>query len=242
MKKGIKFLIFILIIIIIIGAFSLYKYSDLFLLNNITIMNNNRVDSIKLAEYISDKNIKFFDLDKYELEEFINSYPCIRESHIKKGFPNKIEVVINERIPVVSVFYAEQYLLVDEDLVVIDVVKEKPNYLYEISYKFENFHIGKKINDQKSFVLKNAVDLVFLINSLEFEFHPDIIIKDGNINTIISDDISANFGDGENMESRFNSMISIYENMKKDGIEKGCINVSHDGYPTLEMFEEGNWN
>lgn len=233
-----NFLILIFLGALVYLGFYVYNETDVFIIKDVSILGNVRISENELKAYLLSDDLHYFKLNEYELNEKLESYPKVKDGMITKVFPDRLEIVVNERMPVVAVAYSEQFLLVDEDMVVVEVSDDISNYYLIEGYNFENFMVGYEIKDAHRYVLENAINLAFLVMHYDLLENPKIVIEDKDINLLITDNLRAEFGNGENIEERFNSMIAVYETAMDNGLTSGVIKVFHDGYPALEPFEE----
>jgi len=230
------------IILVLLGLFGylgyyVYNESDVFIIKNVDIMGNIMISESEIENFIMGDNLHYFKSNQYDLKEKIEGYPKIKDCAITKVFPDGLSIVITERLPVAAVFYSEQYLLVDEDLYVVEVT-DNPRSFYVISgYSFDDFNVGHQIKDDHRYILNNAIDLALLSMYSELE-NTEINIIGKKIEVTLSDTLKAKFGDGENIESRFSSMIEVYFEISKNSNPSGVIDVSHDGLPVFQPFEE----
>jgi len=233
-----NFFVLILIGVLCYLGYYIYEETNVFIIKDISVMGNIRITEEDLKDYLLTDELHFFKLNQYELDEKLESYPKVKNGVIKKVFPDRLEVVVNERMPVVALEWSEQYLLIDEELVVVEVVNNTSGYYPIRGYKFENFNIGYEIKDDHRYILENAIYLAFMIMSYDQLNDPAITVEENQIYLKINDNLDVEFGDGDNMEERFNKMIGVYEKLQEDGIYSGVIKVFHDGYPTFDPFEE----
>ncbi len=230
--------IVVIVIILLLTMFYIYNYTDFLMIKKVNVIGNLNVTDEEIKAYVLKEEMDYFNVDLLSIEDKLKKYSIIKKAVVKKSFPNTLNIEITERIPIVAVSYSDQYLLVDEELYVVKVSEEPDGYYIIDGYKFKNFNIGTPIDDDTSYLLKHSIDLAFLVMSVESDFKPKIVIKESSIHLIITDTISANFGDGKNIEKRFNDMINIYNKMISENLTAGIINVFHDGQPSLKLFEE----
>ncbi|MCH4890222.1 FtsQ-type POTRA domain-containing protein [Acidaminobacter sp. JC074] len=233
-----NFFVLILIGVLVYMGYYVYEKTDVFIIKDISVMGNMRITEDELKDYLLTDELHFFKLNQYELDEKLLAYPKVKTGVIKKVFPDRLEIVVDERMPVVALEWSEQYLLVDEELVVVEVASSTSGYYPIHGYKFENFNIGCEIKDNHRYILENAMFLAFMIMNYDALEQPAITIEENKIFLSVNDNLRVEFGDGDNMEERFNKMVGVYEKLQEDGIYSGVIKVFHDGYPTFDPFEE----
>lgn len=238
-RKLTKLMILLLFVgFIYAGYYTVFK-TDILHIKTVNVYDNTLISSEEIIDYLDlNESVSYFDLNQYEVKENVIEHPRVKNASVIKSFPNTLEIRVVERKPVAAVLYSETYLLVDEELVVVEVSKS-PMDLYIINgYKFENFYIGYVINDDNSDILKNAIDLSKLIKNSDIKIHPTIEIVEDKIELYFNDEYKALFGEGNNIEQKYNDMLGIYKSQRDKNDYRGIINVSFEGQATFKVFEE----
>lgn len=230
------------IVLVLLGllgylGYYIYNESDVFIIKNVEIMGNIMISESDIEKFIVDDNLHYFKSNQYDLKERLETYPKIKDCAITKVFPDGLNIIITERLPIVAIHYSEQYLLVDEDLYVVEVANDPRSFYVINEYSFDDFNIGYQMKDDHRYILKNAIDLALLVMYSELE-NTEMEIVDKKIEVSLSDTLKAKFGDGDNIESRFSNMIEVYFEITKNNNPSGVIDVSHDGLPVFQPFEE----
>lgn len=236
-NKRKTFVVFVVVISFIASGYYLLFYTDLFNITKVHISDNIFVSENELIEALDlKKPLNYFDVNKYIIKKNILSHPKIKAASVEVIFPNILEVSVVERIPLVAVLYSESYLLVDEDMVVVETSDDPKNYYVINGYQFSKFTVGSVFKEGNTELLKNVVDLVLFIEQSDFIIRPTISIYDNNIVLHFSSDFRAEFGDGTYMEEKFNSVRAMYLSLKKSGNLRGTINAKYKNQITLDPF------
>lgn len=227
-----NFLIFLLFVSIIGLGYYVYEYSDFFVIKEFYIKGNILVSSQEVEELMAD-NLHYFKTNHYLLEDKLKDHALVKTCSVEKVFPNGLDIKIIERTPIIAVAYSGAYLLIDEDMIVVETSDES-NSLYEINgYVFDTFFVGCEIDDENSDVLRNAMNLAFMVMDQDMG-SPEIIVDDREIKLILEPGkIIADFGEGKYVEARFNDMYVAYNELRKNGNNTGIIDVRFDTDPVL---------
>lgn len=148
------FWLFTLIFILFGGIFYFASFSRFFQVEGSEISGNEKVSSESLENilnkeigkkilFFSSKSIFLVNLSKIK-ERILQEFPQIANVNLKRNFPNKISIQIEERKPVAIFCQAEQEencFLIDEEGVIIDSV---------IIINSENLKLTKIIGDIES--------------------------------------------------------------------------------------------
>ena len=236
-SKGKVFLVFVVVIFFIALGYYLLFYTELFNITKVHIVDNIFVSENELIEALDlQKPLNFFNVNKYLLKKNILTHPKIKAASIDVIFPNTLEVSVVERIPLVAILYSESYLLVDEDMVVVETTDNPKDYYVINGYQFSKFSVGSVFKEGNTELLKNVVDLVLFIEQSDFQIRPTISVYDNNIVLHFNDDFRAEFGDGTYMEEKFNDVRTMYLSLKESGNERGTINARFKNQITLDPF------
>lgn len=229
-----NFFIFLLLVVIVGLSYYVYEYTSFFIIKDVHILGNLLVDVESVENYIGvDEGLHFFKTNQFDLEEKMKTHPQIKNCIVKKVFPNSLDIKVIERMPAVAIYYSETYLIVDDEMIVIDT-RNDPGNLYVIKgYDFDYFFVGYEITDKDSYILKRAINLALLINISDLNAKPPIVIEDDEILLLLEEDIIANFGQGKYIEERFNEMLTIYKALVADGNNIGVIDVRFNTQPVF---------
>lgn len=119
---------------------------------------------LKTLEAFQEKNLFLLpetDVRKNLTENFLN-----RQISIQKIFPNRLRVVIEKRKSAVALVQSPiadmGFFLLDQDGVVVEVVKETVLPLLTLPVRDENIELGKEVGQE----IKKAVKILSLVYSL----------------------------------------------------------------------------
>lgn len=162
----------------------------------------NKADLQTLATH-SSLNSSVFKYDSNALQANLESnFQGAKKIEVKKVFPNRLLIKVNERIPLALIRSKDVFYLVDQDGYVLGEVKEGTTNLPVIEYK-EDIKVGYFIN-------KELIPLYFqLISSLD-----EKSLKVSSISATIN-----------HVTFYLNNSLLVYLNTKKD-IESSVLTLS----------------
>lgn len=223
---------------LVYGTYYVIFQTDVFKVTNIEYNPNEALDIYELQRYSGiHYGDHIFKVDPEEAQAALERHPYVRSATITKSYPNTIGIEIVYRAHFLSVEYSDIILSLDNTLQVLKVLDDvEQGYVVE-GMPFNAFATGKVIEVDAFYVLENIVKLIDLVDQSGIVMDQEINY-DSNAILINCQGIRVNFGDGENIESRFNKFINIYQSLRKSGIESGIIDVSSDGLPVYRPFGE----
>lgn len=170
------------------------------------------------------------------LEKRLRTHPYVKDAKVEKRWPNGVKFEILYREDCFAIPNAGFFIILDEDLQVLRVDQMAYDAYVIEGITFKEFQIGKKILVDQPKVLTNMVALKQLIGKSHISFLPKLTYDSDEIMGTTKLGIKASFGDGKNIEQRFNHFAEIYDNLQPKGIKTGTIDVSSDGLPTYKPF------
>lgn len=237
LKRIIKRIFFSLILIgIISGGVYLYFNTDILRIKVIEFNGNEHLDLYDVERYSGVSiGTPYFEIDEAHAAKQLMRHPYVKYVTAEKTFPNTIFFDVTYRRHFFNIRYSDIVLSLDDQLHVLEVLATENEGFTVEGFAFDSFSAGNVIDVAQLYILDNIVNLLRLIDQSNIEPNPLIVFEDRNI-ILKVDELRVKFGVGENIESKFNAFISIYESLKKDGINSGIIDVSSDGLPVYRPF------
>lgn len=199
------------------------------------LVSGNTVLSKK--KIIDEKNIigqNIFLFDQKKLEGMILTNPYIKGVTIKKQFPDKLDIKIEERKMLYKIKEGNKYYLLNKSLVLMEVKEDVSGLsLIELKgIKLEDKTIGKAVTKDINKVKvaeilgdNNILNKDISIDSLEINSINNILLNKGKIKIIL--------GNIENLEENYKKAVNIL-NSKAINMESGYIDVSFKGNPVIK--------
>jgi cell division protein FtsQ len=220
------------------GVFVFFE-SDYFKIELIEIEGDEALSDYEIMETAGiKKTMNLVMVDEDLAEKKLEGHPMIREATVEKILPNRVEITFELREPILSIEYASNFIIIDDDLHAMRVCQDPQGLLTLYGVEVENFNLGHRIKMYDESLLLCAIDLVKLIDISDLNFIPSIHILGSDIVLRIHEDYHVNFGDGKNVEERFNAFYTVYSELCELKVTEGVIDVSTDGLPTYRPFGE----
>lgn len=237
MKKH-KNKIFVFLGILVI-LFFLLIWIGIFNVDNIIYNNSVNISLREIMDYsgISENN-NYFLLSEKTLEEKLLEHPYIEEVHCKKVFPNKLNIEIKYREEFAAVFYSGLYLTIDDKLNVLKAEEFVGDIFLIKGFHVRSFNIGEEISVDDGHALSHSIELIKLLNNSHIEATPILNYYDNSIELELNSEYKVKFGDGENIERKFNNFLDIYDDLCLKSVNSGIIDVGNEGLPSYRPFGE----
>lgn len=124
-SRRLNFIILVLLIGILLESFYLISQSKFLNVQEMQVKGNRRVSSeriVKLSGINEDTNI--FQVSAKEVARKIGREAWVERVDVRRRFPLKIEIVVQERQPLAVVALRNQFILVDKEAKILQVEKE----------------------------------------------------------------------------------------------------------------------
>lgn len=237
--KWLKRIFFLLLIVgVAYGGYFVYFETSLLNIQTITYTEHTHMNESVIYAYTGYKvGDSYFSIRTQHAKERIETHPYVLSAEVAKHFPSSIAFNMTYRVHKFNLSYSDIVLSLDETLNVLSVLDQQvAGYTVE-GFSFDSFSTGQLINVQRRYVLENIVLLIELLEKSHIQADPTIEYLDDSI-LIKVEGIRVRFGNGDQIEKKFNAFVSIFEALKTEGIASGTIDVSTDGLPVYRPFGE----
>lgn len=220
--KRIKFFLkLILLIGVISGIIAFATCSPIFNIQNIEVTNNKQLSPetiISLSELSVGQNI--FKFWKNDVENKIKSNAYIESVELKRVFPNKLQINIQEREPKFSVPVLGEYAYINTQGYILEITQNQLNLpiITGISTKEEEIKPGNRLNNKDLTELEIILKIISAMkeNQLDKEVTSiDISNKNDYIIYMQNEKKKIHLGDGSNLSNKMLYVIAII-NEEKD--------------------------
>lgn len=223
--KRIKFFLkLILLIGVISGIIAFATCSPIFNIQNIEVTNNKQLSPetiISLSELSVGQNI--FKFWKNDVENKIKSNAYIESVELKRVFPNKLQINIQEREPKFSVPVLGEYAYINTQGYILEITQNQLNLpiITGISTKEEEIKPGNRLNNKDLTELEIILKIISAMkeNQLDKEVTTiDISNKNDYIIYMQNEKKKIHLGDGSNLSNKMLYVIAIINEEKgKEG-------------------------
>lgn len=224
LKKIKFFLKLILLIGVISGIIAFATCSPIFNIQNIEVTNNKQLSPetiISLSELSVGQNI--FKFWKNDVENKIKSNAYIESVELKRVFPNKLQINIQEREPKFSVPVLGEYAYINTQGYILEITQNQLNLpiITGISTKEEEIKPGNRLNNKDLTELEIILKIISAMkeNQLDKEVTSiDISNKNDYIIYMQNEKKKIHLGDGSNLSNKMLYVIAIINEEKgKEG-------------------------
>lgn len=220
------------------GTYYVYENTSILRIQSIEYNQNDNIDLYEIQRYSKvELGTSFFLVKPRDVEINLMTHPYIESVEVQKKFPHTLKLDIVYREHYFNIVYSDIILSLDHSLHVLKVLDEPLDGYTVEGFAFDSFSTGQTIKVQKKYLLDNIVLLIQLLKTSHIEEIP-VISYDHDGILLRFGELKARFGNGTEIESKFNDFINIYEALKSEDIITGTIDVSSEGLPVYRPFGE----
>ena len=205
MKKSVKVLILLFLLAGMMFFGKRFIDTDYFKIQEVLIEGQSKLlkqDIATQLEHMKGKNIVY--LNTNEIENLIKTDVRVKKVSVRKLFPSKIEVILEEREPYAYVKKGDKTLLADKDLNIYGDILEDPS---------KNIPVIEYTSDESLAQIKTILskiknkDFYAMISEIrQYEKNYEIVLI--NNVKIITDTLVT--------EKKYNDAYKLYERIKKE--------------------------
>ena len=205
MKKSINTLILLILLAGMMFFGKRFIDTDYFKVQEVLVKGQSKLlkqDIIVQLEQMKGKNIVY--LNTNEIEKLIKKDVRVKKVSVKKLFPSKIEVTLEEREPYVYVKKGDETLLADKDLNIYGDILEEPSKNIPVI----NYTSDESLNEIKIILSKiQNKDFYAMISEIRQSEKNYEILLTNNVR-IITDTLVT--------EKKYNDAYKLYERLRKE--------------------------
>ncbi|GAG93630.1 unnamed protein product [marine sediment metagenome] len=111
----------------VVWGLNYFYKSEYFKVKNIDIQNNTHYKDEEVKVLISEViGANIFEINKKRVEETIaRELNWVKEAELRKIFPDKVIIKLDERKPYLKIVYKDKYFLMDSEGVVLDKIEKE---------------------------------------------------------------------------------------------------------------------
>jgi len=205
MKKSINVLILLFLLAGMMFFGKRFIDTDYFKVQEVLIKGESKLlkqDIVTKLEQMKGKNIVY--LNTNEIESLIKKDARVKKVSVKKLFPSKIEVTLEEKQPYVYVKKGDETLLADKDLVIYGDILEDPS---------RNIPVIEYTNDESLNAIKTILSKIK--NKDFYAMISEIRQSEKNYEILLINNVKI-ITDTQVTDKKYEDAYKLYERIKKE--------------------------
>ena len=236
LKRKKIFFRFILLIFLLSMSMMLALKTTFFNIKSIKVLGNNKISrDIIVSGSLINIGENIFKISTKSGEKSLYNLPYIKNVQIKRKFPNKIIIEIEERKEIGTIKNMNSYMYFDIDGFVLDIRNNEEENLPIIVglNNIEKIKPGENIFNQVE--LEEVFDFIIQSNQLKMlsKMARIDLTNIDNINIVLKNSIVVAFGTIDNVEYKLSFLKEILEDIQKKQIKCKMILMNKGDNPVI---------
>ncbi len=222
-----KFMLFVLLC----AGLHYVMHLDHFTVNGIIVAGNKEIsdqDILKLSELQVGENI--FDMHPFFAERRIKKNLYVEDVNVKREFPDKIKIIVEERRGKAQFVMGKKYVITDNDGKVLEIAAEERKTTLIDGVDVEDARLNKKIEVKQSGTYEKAMAIVSAAETGDLYFKK-LVISGNDVEAYVYDELVC--------KGKYSDLLSCIEtealkavifDLYQKGTEKGTINIGDNNY------------
>ena len=214
---------FLMTALILLIFWLIISNSGMFTIDAIEVRGNSHYTAeeiINIGHATSGHNI-IYQANIKETREFLEQNPYIKHAEVRRKLPSTLVIDVTEREERLAFKYDDDYLVMDEDGILLRKTRNKP---------MTTIKLGEKIGTENSTRMDMALDLIKEMIKADLYYVKLDIENVKTIKAYIYDTLIVKTDYDTLMTNMENGKLHlVVEQLFKDGIERGTITFNEDG-------------
>ncbi len=227
-RKKHPFLRFLLFCAFCVGMYFFIR-SDFFTVTKIEVSGNRYYTKAQVVEISGLKTgYNLFEMKTLDAKDALLNDPYIRLAEIKKVPRGTIQINIEERLEYAAVPYGEEFILIDEDGMVLRLTDTEPVLPQLLGMTINEMAPGSPLKVEQAYLLTDTLSMISVMEE------NDLYFKKINFSTVIVRAyIYDNYyceGTPQNIIENMSAIRQLVEEHYKQDITRGVIKVGKGNY------------
>ena len=224
------------IVIILAVATLIFMNTSFFTVDTIKVKGNDyftEEEIVNMAHASTGKNL-FFRSGTHDIVENLENSPYIESAKVSKKLPGTLVITVKEREQMAAIVYNKEYLVIDEDGLLLRRSNTKPKVTILTGVKVKKIQLGEKIEVSDSSKLSDALKILKAMKEGDLYFKK-IVVSKKIIKAYVYDALVCKGSASMLTESIEKERLQkILETLFKKGIKRGTITFTKAGYASFE--------
>lgn len=237
-KKRRKTIFLLIMVLLCAVAFIIIFKTDLLTVKRIEVSGNHIISKEEIIDYSGitiGNNLLKERVNQIQMS--LSKNPYIKSATIRRKIPDKILIQVEERKEEGAIFFMDNFLIIDEEGMVLKSTPERRNLNLIKGLEFSDFMEGEVLNVKDVDQLKKALEIMRIIEEKEMIIAEIDVTDKNNIMIRLSQNLVCKIGSGKDLNYRIELLRMILMDLIAKDITRGVIDISHGGYPSYRPVE-----
>lgn len=167
---------------------------------------------------------------KLKIKSYLLQNPYIEKVRVKRRLPSTLVIQVKEREQMAAVPYNEEYIVTDEERIVLRKTTDMPKLTIIEGIKIKKMNKGEKLEGEDEKHIDDSYELLRLMKEHKLFFKKISVNKDDTMIYIYDNLICTGKTSDVKATIEKNRMQEILKTLLNRGVQRGRIVVSENGY------------
>lgn len=221
----------------VVWGLNYFYKSEYFKVKSINVQDNKHYTDEEVKVLISEViGANIFEINKKRVEDTIaRELNWVKEAELRKIFPDKVIIKLDERKPYLKMVCKDKYFLIDSEGVVLDKIEKEDLDEYKDLILVRNV-VNYSVNIGEKIAKKNALSCVDIYRAFDSQIKS--MIKEARLEDNISGDIVFKTHNGEEIvfgnSSEIVKKVEILKQLLKEEINYTIIDLRIPENPVIK--------
>ena len=210
----------------------LFSLSPVFTVDSIEVRGNSHYTTeeiINMAHAVPGKNI-IYHANKEEMTNYLEQNPYIKSAKVSRRLPSTLVIKVRERQEKFAFRYDDDYLIMDEDGVLLKKTRNQPNLTMVEGNVVNRIKLGEPLGTEDEQRFRETVDLIKATSKADLYFVRIDMSARNKVRAYIYDTLLVRTDYDSLITNLDNGRLhQIVEKLFDDGIKRGTITFNEDG-------------
>lgn len=237
-KKRKKKIVLLIMFFLAAVAIILVLKTDIFAIKSIEVNGNEILADGSIIDFSGvtlGNNI--FKEKISDINNTLLTQPYIKKVKIKRIFPDRIRINIEERKRAARIPFMGKFIIIDNMGYVLESSSDDEGLLLISGLDISNFNEGNTLNVNDTQQLDKALQIINELKNANLPIIELDITNTEDIRFKVSNYLICKIGNGTRLNYKFRVLQSILTDLAEKDIIRGIVDISNEGYPSYRPVE-----
>lgn len=230
-----KAILILVSFVVLVGAI-IFSLSNFFVVDYIEVKGNTHFSSeeiINIAHATPGKNL-IYHPGKGKIKDYLEANPYIRKASVHRKLPSTLVIRVAERTELCALKYDDDYLVIDNSGMLLKKTGTKPLRTLVKGLVVSRIELGKPVEVENEELREQTLDILNAMSRHDLYF-VTLDMSEMYIRAYVYNGLVCKGTYSQLMEAMNKGRLHIVlEKLFKDGIQRGTITFSDEGYASFE--------
>ncbi|MBQ0018692.1 MAG: FtsQ-type POTRA domain-containing protein [Clostridiales bacterium] len=230
-----KAIIILVGFVVLVGAI-IFSLSNFFVVDYIEVRGNTHFadeEIINIAHATPGKNL-IYHTGRAEIKDYLEANPYIRKASVHRKLPSTLVIKVEERTELCALKYDDDYLVIDNSGMLLKKTGTKPLLTLIKGLVVSKIELGQSVEVENEELREQTLDILNAMSKNDLYF-VTLDMSEMYIKAYVYNGLVCKGTYSQLMEAMNKGRLhTVLEKLFEDGIQRGTITFSDEGYASFE--------